>query len=81
MENLTESLKLALEEVLDSRNRVDAEKHHDHHLWIESQIIKQRRCLANRDKIMQQVLGWGTIAMLASIGTAVYHFFFKGGVS
>ena len=52
---------------------IDAEAHKEQHRfikeWIEEVKIKRER----REKIKTQVMGWGIVSVLGSIGTGVYH--------
>lgn len=52
---------------------IDAEAHKEQHRfieeWIEEVKIKRERC----EKIKTQVMGWGIVSVLGSIGTGVYH--------
>ncbi len=64
---------------LDKRNRLDGETHHHHHEFI-AELIEARKVKRERwEKIRIQVMGWGIVAALGSIGTAVYHTFVKNG--
>jgi len=67
----------ALNKTFDSRDRIDAITHKMHHdqyeLDLEDRKIKRERWEA----IKRQVLGWGIIVLLTTIGTAVYKTFFK----
>jgi hypothetical protein len=54
---------------------ITEEEHREQHAfireWIEEVKIKRDR----REKIKTQVLGWGLVTFLGSIGTASYHSF------
>lgn len=54
---------------------VPEEVHREQHAflaeWIEEIRVKRER----REKIKTQVMGWGIIAALSSIGTGGYHLF------
>jgi len=58
-------------EALDSRSRIDAESHAEHHAFIASMIKREQRRQQVWDSITQQVLGWGAVAVVGAIGTAI----------
>jgi hypothetical protein len=57
-----------IEKALANRSRVDCEVHAEHHRfiaeWIEAQRIKNERW----EDIQRQVLGWGLIAIIGTLG-------------
>jgi hypothetical protein len=57
-----------IEKALADRSRVDCEAHAEHHRfiaeWIEAQRIKKERW----EDIQRQVLGWGVIAIIGTLG-------------
>ena len=63
----------AVSQELESRDRIDAETHKEHHAFIEDLLECSRRRRKLMDAIMPQVLGWGIIAILGWIGYAVYQ--------
>lgn len=67
----------AVNTALDGRDSLDAKIHKKHHEFIDTLIIDNQVRKDRKDKIITQVWGWGIIAMLSGIGTAVYHFFIK----
>jgi len=69
----------ALHEVLAERAEIDTDLHASHHLFIAKWIAKEKREEERWEKIKTHVLGWGIIGIIGSIGTAVYHYFFKSG--
>lgn len=73
METDKRIVKEALAELLDERNRVDSVTHQKHHAYIEIQIEKEEKRKRRCEKIKTQVMGWGIIAILGGIGTAVYN--------
>lgn len=52
---------------------VDGSMHVEHHRlfseWLKREEVKRER----REKIIQQVTGWGFVAALGSIGTFFFH--------
>lgn len=41
-EQLAELMRLAMQEVLDSRARIPELEHREHHAWVQAQIERQR---------------------------------------
>jgi len=70
-----EELKKALEEVLDARAPVDKETHIKHHEFVDILIEERQKKKERNEKIKTQVIGWGILAILSGIGTALYHWF------
>lgn len=56
-----------INEVLDSRREKDL-SHSEHHEFIERMIKKEERRQEIWDKVKAQVLGWGIVAIIGSIG-------------
>jgi len=54
--------------------QISEETHETHHLFIRQLITKEERKQARVDKVVQQVLGWGIIGILGSIGAGMYEF-------
>lgn len=52
---------------------VDINVHSEQHRFIEEWIAEVKRKTDRREKIKTQVMGWGIISVLGSIGTGVYH--------
>lgn len=52
---------------------IDADVHFEQHQFIAEWIEEVKTKRARREKIKTQVMGWGIITTLGSIGTAVYH--------
>lgn len=65
-----------LQEVLESRRAVDDDTHKMHHQYIEMMLKKEERSVERWEKIKTQLWGWGIVAVLSAIGTAVYKTFF-----
>ncbi len=55
------------------REAMATDEHKAHHAFVADLIEERRRKREFRDNIKKQVVGWAIIAMLGSIGTAVYH--------
>jgi len=70
-----DDLKKTLEEVLDARAPVDKETHIKHHDFIDILLEEREKSKALKEKVKTQVIGWGIVAFLSGIGTAVYHWF------
>ena len=52
---------------------IDAEAHKEQHRFIEEWIEEVKLKRERREKIKTQVMGWGIVSVLGSIGTGVYH--------
>jgi len=66
-----EKLRHIIRDELASRSRIDCEVHDEHHRFIAEYI---EECQARRERweaIQRQVLGWGIIAVVGSIGAAI----------
>lgn len=70
-----DELKEALREELDARSPVDKETHIKHHRFIDVLIGEYEAKKARNEKIKQNVIVWGILAILSGIGTAVYQWF------
>lgn len=73
-----EELKAVIEEVFDARARIDADKHGEHHAWVEEQIAlmqERRELLLN---IREWVVQWTVFGLLGALagafGSVVYFF-------
>ena len=66
-----DKFKDLMREVIDERVKVNADIHEAHHdfisEWIEESRIRKIRC----EKIRTQVMGWGIIVVLGSVGAFV----------
>jgi hypothetical protein len=67
-----EDIRSVVDELLDARNRIDSATHVEHHRFIEEEIERRKRRRDLIERVKQQVIGWGVIALLGAIGTAVY---------
>ena len=65
---LAAELKKVVEEVLDSRGRIDMETHYEDHQFIKEERIKQIKKEVLVEKVKEQTLGWATILFLGSLG-------------
>lgn len=70
-----DELKEALREELDSRSPVDKEAHIKHHKFLDLFIEDFERKKERNERIKQNVIVWGIVAILSGIATAVYHWF------
>jgi len=61
---------------LDRRRGQEIE-HKEHHAFVQKMIEREERKQEMWEKIKAQVLGWGVIALVGGIGTAVYNYLFK----
>lgn len=52
---------------------IDIESHREQHKFIEEWIEEVKIKRERREKIKTQVMGWGIVSVLGSIGTGVYH--------
>lgn len=68
-----DTVRAALAEELDTRNRIDAETHKVHHDYVSNLIECSRRRREIFDATIKQAMGWGFIAALAWFGLAVYE--------
>ena len=66
-----EELETILESAIGKIAVIDKETHEDHHNWIKMQIDKEQRAQERWEKIKVHVLGWGIVALIASLGTWV----------
>ncbi len=75
-------LKEIIHSVLDERDSLDHETHADHHRFISEMVESARRRRELREAVKKQVLGWGAIVFVTSLGAAAYqwatHVFGKG---
>ena len=58
---------------------VPREVHEDHHDFIQTQIIQMKENHEMWSGVKKQVFGWGIIAALIGIGTALYEYLHLGG--
>lgn len=68
----------AFKQALHAERAIDDLTHRDHHDFVKLMILERQRRVDRAEKIKAQVGGWMIIAILGSIGTAVYQFFFTG---
>lgn len=57
---------------LEARARIDAETHRHHHEWTQAEIERRQRCEERREKVIQHVLGWGSVVGVGWLGKAVW---------
>jgi len=70
-----EKIKNIIETALEERSRVDIATHSEHHEFIQRFIEEQDRKQEMWETIKSQVLGWGIIAIVGTLGTVVAHKF------
>lgn len=66
-----ESLRAVLNDVLDERNRIDAETHEAHHQWVANRISCDVRRRAILDGTVKTVLGAIGVSGLAWLGAVI----------
>ena len=52
---------------------MSGETHYAHHRFVEDLIARDQRRQRTKEKIKEQVIGWGVIAMLGALAAAVYN--------
>ena len=52
---------------------IDAQTHSEQHQFISEWIEEVKRKRERHEKIKTQVMGWGIVSVLGSIGTGMYH--------
>lgn len=66
--------KRLVHEVLDERDSIDKETHQDHHRFVAHMIDRRDRANRSREKIRNNVIGWGIviaiITMVSALGAA-----------
>ncbi len=73
-DELVASIAAAIREELASLT-VPEEMHREHHEFIREYIEERKVKRERAEKIKTQVMGWGLVTVLGSIGTGVYHTF------
>jgi len=68
-------LKEALTEIFDERTVYDNQTHSDHHQFVGQLIEEAKRKRERRERLRQQVTGWGAITFLSGLGIGAYHLF------
>lgn len=71
---LVSEIAQAIREELSSLT-VPEEMHREHHEFIREYIEERKVKRERAEKIKTQVMGWGLVTVLGSIGTGVYHTF------
>ncbi len=62
---------------LDGRDRIDAVTHKVHHDQYAADLDERKIKRERWETIRRQVMGWGIIVALTTIGTAAYKLFFR----
>lgn len=76
--NEREAMKQLFLEVLREEHErcavgcIDMEQHREDHRWIGTTRMREDQNARTRVKVMQHVLGWGTIVAIAGLGRVVY---------
>ena len=72
-----EQIEEVLTRVLDARKKIDDEQHAEHHQYVAILIARARRRQELKEKVSQQVIGWGVIVtvtgFLGMVGYSAYH--------
>lgn len=71
---LVSEIAQAIREELSSLT-VPEDMHREHHEFIREYIEERKVKRERAEKIKTQVMGWGLVTVLGSIGTGVYHTF------
>jgi len=69
-----EALKGAVTEVFEERRGIDADIHAAHHRFINEELEERQRKRERREKIREQVFGWGIITLLSGLIYSIGHF-------
>ena len=72
-----DEFKQLVNEVLDTRSRIDQVTHKDHHKFIAMLQQEREDRHAMWEKVKGNVVGWFIIIVLGGVGTAVYQFLFE----
>lgn len=72
-----EELRDVVNEVLDSRDRLDRETHMRHHQFIEELMEDFRRKKERAEAIKRHVMGWGAVLLVASFITSLGDYVLK----
>lgn len=64
-EALRALMREAIADVLDSRDRIDRETHHDDHDWIRLQREREKKWNDMMEKVRLSVIGAVTVAIIA----------------
>ena len=62
------SLRELLTDVIEERMRLDSEIHHEHHEFIQSMISRERIKAERWEELNRQVIGWGVVLFISTIG-------------
>lgn len=60
-----------VEQALEDRSRIDCQQHLQHHEFLAEFIQEQRIKRERWEAIQRQVLGWGIIAIVGTVGAIV----------
>jgi len=66
-----EKLRSIIRDELENRSRIDCEVHDEHHQFISEFIAESRLRQERWEAIKRQVLGWGIIAIVGSLGSLI----------
>ena len=71
-DDLIRAVRAGVAHELEARARIDAETHRAHHEWTQAQIERAKRREELREKVLQHVLGWGTVVGVGWLGKIVW---------
>lgn len=63
----------AIRNLLDERARLEPEVHAEHHAFVKALMERERRKTELWEKVKTQVLGWGLIAAVGTLGTIIFE--------
>lgn len=64
-ENEIEHLAIAIAQALQQARSVSDSEHYDHHVWISSQIEREKASKAFWEKMSEHAAKWGMISVLS----------------
>lgn len=70
-----DALKTAINEILDERDGFNGRTHADHHRFVAELIDERKKSKERRERLRQQVIGWGAITFLSGVGYSFYQVF------
>lgn len=60
-------IRALLHEVLDERNRIDADTHRTHHDYVARLIDRDQKRAERWEKIRTHVLGWSAVSVIGGV--------------
>lgn len=65
-------LATAIAKALQQARSVSDSEHYDHHIWITSQILREKAWIAFWEEMKRHVAKWGTISVISGLFYAVW---------